>query len=64
MNADEMRGFGTEFIERFREDDASGMSAELAYRWLFAVFPFGIFLAALGVFAAAVAVMTSRLPRR
>jgi membrane protein len=28
------------------------MAAELAYRWLFAVFPFGIFLAALGSFVA------------
>ena len=29
------------------------MSAELAYRWLFALFPFGLFLAALGAFVAA-----------
>src|SRR5688500_6677665 len=29
------------------------MSAELAYRWLIALFPFGIFLAALGAFVAA-----------
>ena len=29
------------------------MAAELAYRWLFAIFPFGLFLAALGAFVAA-----------
>jgi membrane protein len=45
--------FGKEFVEQFRNDDASGMAAELAYRWLFAVFPFGLFLAALGAFVAA-----------
>ena len=52
MNSDDLRTFGAEFVEQFQEDDASGMAAELAYRWLFAVFPFGIFLAALGSFIA------------
>jgi membrane protein len=33
-------------------DDVSGLSAEIAYRFLFAVFPFGLFVAALGSFVA------------
>ena len=53
MTRDDVTGFGKEFVDQFREDDASGMGAELAYRWLFAVFPFGLFLAALGAFVAA-----------
>jgi membrane protein len=53
VTKDDVTGFGKEFVAQFREDDASGMGAELAYRWLFAVFPFGLFLAALGAFVAA-----------
>lgn len=34
------------------EHDVSGLSAEMAYRFLFAVFPFGLFLAALSSVAA------------
>jgi len=34
------------------EDDVGGLSAEMAYRFLFAVFPFGLFVAALGAFVA------------
>jgi membrane protein len=34
------------------EDDVGGLSAEMAYRFLFAVFPFGLFVAALGTFVA------------
>jgi len=41
--------------ERVQKDDVLGLSAELAYRFLFAVFPFGLFLAALGAFVAAAA---------
>ena len=52
MTRDDVVGFGKEFVKQFQEDDASGMAAELAYRWLFAVFPFGLFLAALGAFIA------------
>src|SRR5215203_6261420 len=52
MDRDESVGFGNEFVTQFQADDASGMAAELAYRWLFALFPFGIFLAALGAFVA------------
>ena len=39
-------------IRSVKEDDLSGLSAEIAYRFLFAVFPFGLFAAALGAFAA------------
>ena len=39
-------------IHSVKEDDLSGLSAEIAYRFLFAVFPFGLFAAALGAFAA------------
>jgi membrane protein len=53
MKQDETIGFGKELVDQFKQDDASGMAAELAYRWLFAVFPFGLFLAALGAFVAA-----------
>jgi uncharacterized BrkB/YihY/UPF0761 family membrane protein len=35
-----------------KDDDVSGLSAEIAYRFLFAVFPFGLFVAALGSFVA------------
>jgi membrane protein len=52
MTRDDVLGFGKEFVKQFQDGDASGMSAELAYRWLFAVFPFGLFLAALGAFVA------------
>ena len=52
MTRDDIVGFGKEFVHQFQDDDASGMAAELAYRWLFAVFPFGLFLAALGAFVA------------
>jgi uncharacterized BrkB/YihY/UPF0761 family membrane protein len=52
MKPNDVVGFGKEFVQQFRDDDASGMAAELAYRWLFALFPFGLFLAALGTFVA------------
>jgi membrane protein len=40
------------FIQGVKDDDVSGLSAEIAYRFLFAVFPFGLFVAALGSFVA------------
>jgi membrane protein len=43
---------GSRFISKLREDDVSGIAAEIAYRFLFAVFPFGLFVAALGAFVA------------
>jgi membrane protein len=47
----------TGIVQRLRrglkDDDLGGLSAEMAYRFLFAVFPFGLFVAALGAFVAA-----------
>jgi membrane protein len=40
------------FLQGVKEHDVSGLSAEIAYRFLFAVFPFGLFVAALGSFVA------------
>ena len=40
------------FLQSVKDDDVSGLSAEIAYRFLFAVFPFGLFVAALGSFVA------------
>lgn len=39
--------------QRVSKDDVLGLSAEMAYRFLFAVFPFGLFVAGLGAFVAA-----------
>ena len=39
-------------IGAIKEDDVSGLAAEIAYRFLFAIFPFGLFVAALGTFVA------------
>ncbi|MBI2767491.1 MAG: YihY/virulence factor BrkB family protein [Chloroflexi bacterium] len=43
---------GKKFLHEFREDDLSGLAAELAYRFFLALFPFLLFLAALGGFIA------------
>ncbi|HEY7968548.1 MAG TPA: YihY/virulence factor BrkB family protein [Candidatus Limnocylindrales bacterium] len=43
---------GKRLLAEVQRDDVPGMSAELAYRFLFAVFPFGIFVAALAAFVA------------
>ncbi len=40
------------FVKRIVEHDALGLAAELAYRFMFAIFPFAIFLAALSSFIA------------
>ena len=40
------------FVHGVKDDDVSGLSAEIAYRFLFAIFPFGLFVAALGSFVA------------
>jgi len=50
-----MRGvvaFARTYLAEFQKNDLPGLSAELAYRFLFAVFPFGLFVAALTAFAA------------
>jgi membrane protein len=49
---DRPRAIATRFIESVRNDDLTGLAAEIAYRFLFAVFPFGLFGAALGAFVA------------
>src|SRR5205814_1441798 len=43
---------GKRFLGDFQRDDIGGLAAELAYRFLFAIFPFGIFVAALTAFVA------------
>jgi membrane protein len=50
---DEVRGIGRRFVSGVRDHDVLGLAAEIAYRFLFAVFPFGLFVAALGSFVAA-----------
>lgn len=50
--ADEPVSFGRELLGRLQRNDASGMAAELAYRFVLAVFPFGLFLAGLVAFGA------------
>jgi membrane protein len=47
-NRDAAMGVGKRLITGVREHDVSGLAAEIAYRFLFAVFPFGLFVAALG----------------
>src|SRR6476659_9509416 len=51
-SADESIGVRRRLVDGVRQHDVSGLSAEIAYRFLFAVFPFGLFVAALGAFVA------------
>ncbi len=44
--------FGKQTVKRIGSDDVSGLAAELAYRFFLSLFPFFIFLAALGSFIA------------
>lgn len=44
--------FARRYVQQFRDDDVPGLGAELAFRFLFAVFPFGIFATALGAVVA------------
>lgn len=44
--------FGKRALREFKADDISGLAAELSYRYFLALFPFFIFLAALGGFIA------------
>src|SRR2546422_11466909 len=50
---DDLKRIGKRFVSDVQRDDVGGMAAELAYRFLFAIFPFGIFVAALTAFVAA-----------
>jgi membrane protein len=43
---------GRLLVRHAQEHDIAGLGAELAYRFLFAVFPFGLFVAALGAYVA------------
>src|SRR4051812_32187961 len=45
-------GIGRRLMESLGRDDIGGLAAEIAYRFLFAVFPFGLFVAALSAFVA------------
>jgi membrane protein len=49
---DQLERIGKRFLSDFQRDDAAGLATELAYRFLFALFPFGIFVAALTAFVA------------
>jgi membrane protein len=49
---DDLTRIGKHFLADVKRDDVSGLAAELAYRFLFAIFPFGIFVAALTAFIA------------
>jgi membrane protein len=48
----EATSFPRRLLASIQRDDVMGVSAEIAYRFLFALFPFGLFVAALGAFAA------------
>jgi membrane protein len=39
-------------VDRSMRNDIGGLAAEIAFRFLFAVFPFGLFVVALGAFVA------------
>ena len=47
-----LRGILRRLRDRFKDDDLLGLSAEMAFRFLFAVFPFGLFVAAVAAFVA------------
>jgi membrane protein len=49
---DDLTRVGKRFLADVQRDDVTGLAAELAYRFLFAIFPFGIFVAALTAFVA------------
>jgi membrane protein len=52
MERDQIKAIAVRFTEGLRRDDVPGLAAELAFRFLFALFPFGLFVAALGAFVA------------
>ena len=53
MTRPDARSIAARFAKHAREDDVPGLAAELAYRFLFALFPFALFVAALGSVAGA-----------
>src|SRR5215208_6490954 len=50
--SDALKRIAKRFVADVQRDDVAGLAAELAYRFLFAIFPFGIFVAALTAFVA------------
>jgi len=54
MRLQRLAGSAKRLLQKVRQDDISGAAAELAYRFFLALFPFFIFLAALGGFVASV----------
>jgi membrane protein len=48
----DLKAVSRRMVEGLKKDDVSGLAAEIAYRFLFAIFPFGLFVAALGAFVA------------
>jgi membrane protein len=57
------RSYARELFARIREDDVSGLSAELAYRVFLSFFPFSVFLVALGGWIADAMGVTNPAPR-
>jgi membrane protein len=49
---EQLKDIGHRLVRGIQVDDVSGLAAEIAYRFLFAVFPFGLFVAALSSFVA------------
>ncbi len=45
-------GFGRQFVQHVRDDDVTGLAAELGYRFFLALFPFAIFVAGVAAFIA------------
>jgi membrane protein len=52
VQTDAAKEFGRDLLHEVQEDDVLGLAAELAYKFFLALFPFLIFLTALGGFAA------------
>ena len=44
--------FGRQFVQHVRDDDVTGLAAELGYRFFLALFPFAIFVAGVAAFIA------------
>jgi membrane protein len=55
--------FGIDLWRRYQAHDLSGLAAELAYRYLFALFPFVLFLTALAAFVAVALGLGDPTPR-
>lgn len=51
-NAGRFLGIGKQLVKEVGADDITGLAAELSYRFFLALFPFAIFLAAVGGFTA------------